>query len=114
MVTPKKQGKTTLTFRLADQEVKYDLTCTVDGIYIAPKSVSVQPGESKEITFFTEEGVDKSQIQWSSSDPGIADVNQGVVTAKENAFGTAEITAALPNGKVIALRYRCIKPEHIR
>ena len=70
----------------------------ISAITVSKMSLTLHTGETAELTasIWPEEGTNKT-VTWASSNPNIATVYNGVVTAR--AIGTAEITVTAINGK---------------
>ena len=85
LITPSSVGTTTITLQLGDQSVSYDLTVSVDSVFIpkggAAPHYTLQPEENLTIPCFTPEGVSPEDLTWTSSDEEVAVVDQnGKVT----------------------------------
>jgi uncharacterized protein YjdB len=69
----------------------------VTKVTVAPSTLSIKVGEKSPLTVTVEpENAEDKTLTWSSSDPGIATVSAGEVTAV--AVGSATITATASNG----------------
>lgn len=70
----------------------------VQGITLSQNNVSLLVGQSKTLTvYFSPSNATNKSISWSSSNPSVADVQNGTITAKSK--GSATITATSSNGK---------------
>lgn len=110
-VTAKKEGTTTITATAnADTMKKATCTVTVEGadvvqpssIAVSPTSLSLKEGDTNTLAATIDNAdkldADHKKITWTSSDEGVATVNDnGLVTAVS--AGTAMITAATTNGE---------------
>lgn len=73
-------------------------TIALDGITISPNTLDMTPGQSKNLTvYYTPTNATDKTISWSSDNPSVATVNNGVVYARTR--GTAIITVRSTNGK---------------
>lgn len=105
VVTPQGVGSTVITVTTNDGS--FTDTCSVnvlqgpDGISLDISETSVYAGDSFTLTasVLPEEAVDKS-VTWSTSNPDVAVVENGVVTVVGK--GTADITASTTDGGYIA------------
>jgi len=94
-------GQALITATSSDGETD-ECTVTVstdtagDKVTLQPSTLSLSIGEKASITEVVTPSNNLNGTVWSSSDPKIATVNNGEVTAVAN--GTATITATLPNG----------------
>lgn len=70
----------------------------VQGITLSQNNVSLSVGQSKTLTvYFSPSNATNKSVSWSSSNPSVADVQNGNITAKSK--GSATITATSSNGK---------------
>lgn len=70
----------------------------VQGITLSQNNVSLSVGQSKTLTvYFSPSNATNKSVSWSSSNPSVADVQNGIITAKSK--GSATITAISSNGK---------------
>lgn len=70
----------------------------VQGITLSQNNVSLSVGQSKTLTvYFSPSNATNKSVSWSSSNPSVADVQNGIITAKSK--GSATITATSSNGK---------------
>lgn len=70
----------------------------VQGITLSQNNVSLSVGQSKTLTvYFSPSNATNKSVSWSSSNPSVADVQNGIITAKLK--GSATITATSSNGK---------------
>lgn len=73
------------------------------GISISPNAIELNKGEEKTLTvYYTPSNATDKLISWSSSNPSVATISNGVVYAK--ARGTATITAKSSNGKTASAK----------
>ncbi|RUT43733.1 DNRLRE domain-containing protein [Paenibacillus anaericanus] len=73
----------------------------VTGLALEPKLVSLEKGGSTVLTpIFTPQDVVDRSVIWTSSDPKVASVYEGTVTAED--YGTATITVSTPDGLITA------------
>ena len=103
LVTAKGNGTATITVKSAANSSVSD-TCTVtvttpaSGITVTPESVTLNIGNTRQLTAAVAPSTASNKsVTWSSSDGGVASVSSsGLVTAKSN--GTATITAKTASG----------------
>ena len=104
VIKAKTPGTAVITVKSSNGKEAF-CTVTVNAQVIVPKQITLdqesaemKAGETLKLTaaILPENSEDKT-VTWSSSDPSVADVKDGIVTAKKG--GTAEITAATFNGK---------------
>ena len=70
----------------------------LQGISVAPNSASLSVGQSKNIiVYFNPTNATNKSISWSSSNPSVATVNNGMVTARSS--GVTTITVRSAEGK---------------
>lgn len=69
------------------------------GIEIAPSTLALNVGQTKTLTVLCDPLNAKADVNWTTSDPSVATVSNGVVTAKGE--GTATITATDKNNSQI-------------
>lgn len=70
----------------------------VQGITLSQNNVSLSVGQSKTLTvYFSPSNATNKSVSWSSSNPSVADVQNGTITAKSK--GSVTITATSSNGK---------------
>ncbi len=70
----------------------------LSGIKLSPNSLEMSPGQTKTLTvYYTPSNATDKTISWSSDNPSVATVSNGVVTAKSR--GIATITVKSSNGK---------------
>ncbi|MGN0804114.1 MAG: Ig-like domain-containing protein [Candidatus Coproplasma sp.] len=75
-------------------------TVAVESISISPSEVTLQVGKTQTLTVtFTPANATDQTLTWTSSNPEIASVSDGVVTAKTASETTVTITATTTNGK---------------
>lgn len=73
-------------------------TISLIGVKLSPNTLDMTPGQSKTLTvYYTPTNATDKTISWSSDNPSVATVNNGVVYAR--ARGTAIITVRSANGK---------------
>ena len=81
----------------------------VEGVSFPAETIRVPVGKTEKLKLvFTPEGAGESNIDWQSSDPSVATVMGGSVTAK--APGEAVITATLPSGLTAECTVRAVIP----
>lgn len=104
-ITAKAKGTAKITVSAMDGSGK-TATCTVTvkqpatGVVITPTSFTMAKGESKTLTaIISPTGADETGVNWTSSNPAVATVYNGVVYA--NADGVATITATCVNASNI-------------
>ena len=95
---------TTTTKQLTIKRVVAPENVTIDQTYSADKGYFCALNELQLILKYTTQPVDctTSLIEWTSSDPSVATVADGVVTFK--GFGETTITAATPDGKSSSIK----------
>ncbi len=95
VVTAVAPGTATITATCGDitAECKVDVKLPLTAISLSDKTASILVGNSKTltVTYDPEDTTDDKTITWSTSDPAVATVADGKVTAV--AAGTADITA---------------------
>ena len=107
LITAKSAGETTITAKASNGSF-YDCKVTVvakeeepepeeDKISLNTSSLSMNVGDKVRLVETVTPSNNVSSVTWSSSDPSIATVTNGEVTAVKN--GTTTITAKLPNGE---------------
>lgn len=70
----------------------------LSGVKLSPNTLDMTPGQSKTLTvYYTPTNATDKTISWSSDNPSVATVNNGVVYARTR--GTAIITVKSTNGK---------------
>ena len=70
---------------------------TLKGITLNPSEITLKAGESRDIAvIYTPEYAAEKTVTWASSDPSVATVNEGKVSALKE--GTAKITATSKDG----------------
>lgn len=70
----------------------------VQGITLSQNNVSLSVGQSKTLTvYFSPSNATNKSVSWSSSNPSVADVQNGTITGRSK--GSATITATSSNGK---------------
>ena len=106
-VTAVGAGTATITATAADGSEKYD-TCTVTvtqpvtGVTLDKPSMTLTEGDSETLTATVEpSNATNKNVTWSSSDPSVATVANGVVTAV--GAGTATITVTTEDGGKTAI-----------
>jgi len=68
----------------------------VEGIQLNKSEITLKAGETETLTYtLTPTQVTNPEVEWSSSNSGIVDVTDGVITAKD--IGEAEITVTIKN-----------------
>lgn len=71
----------------------------ISGISITPNGATISVGDTKKLVVnFTPNNASNTSVSWSSSNPAVATVTNGVVYGK--AKGSAKITAKTSNGKI--------------
>lgn len=70
-------------------------------VSISPNSMSLSVGESKRLTAYLSPSSSSATITWTSTDPSVAIVSNGLVTAKKK--GSTTITASVGNSKSTSL-----------
>ena len=82
---------------------------SVSSLSVNPSSLTLKPGEKQtlSVTFAPSDATER-EITWSSSDPSVATVEDGVVTAIKS--GTTTITASSSNGKTASCSVSVVVP----
>ena len=122
MITAKSAGETTITAK-ASNGYFYDCKVTVvaksatpapepDKISLNTSTLSMKVGDKVRLVETVTPSNNVSNVTWASSDPSVATVVNGEVTAVKN--GTATITATLPNGEraecVVTVSTKVVNP----
>jgi uncharacterized protein YjdB len=97
-VTAKAAGSTTITVRTADGSKTATCTVTVSagtvsvtGVTLSKTALTLVPGKSETLTAMVlPTTATKKTVKWSSSNSGVATINNGIITAVKD--GTATIT----------------------
>lgn len=96
------EGKARVTLSIGVKTYSYDITVVytpVTGIYMNPSIMSLKIGETGKITAYaTPVNASISGINWSSSDPSVAEVDQEG-NIKAISYGHAVITAVTQEGE---------------
>lgn len=78
-------------------------TIALSGIKLSPNTLDMSPGQSKTLAvYYTPTNATDKTISWSSDNPSVATVNNGVVYARSR--GTTIITVKSSNGKTDTAR----------
>ena len=84
----------------------------VTGISVTPTSLTLIEGESSDLTAsITPKDADNQTVTWSSSDSGVASVDNGRVTAVK--AGSASITAKSQDGRYTASCSVTVEKKHV-
>lgn len=109
VVTAVKPGKTTITISVESNPALNDTcevtvtdqTFPVTGVALTPDKVALNVGETQELTaVVAPSNATNKTVTWESSDPDVATVKDGVVTAVGK--GTATITVTTEDGNYTA------------
>ena len=78
-------------------------TIPLSGIALSPNAINMTIGQSKTITvYYTPTNATDKTISWSSENPSVATISNGIVYARSR--GTTVITAKASNGKKASVR----------
>lgn len=108
-VTAKSVGETTVTVTTADGNQQAACTVTVlpvsvTGVTLNQSAISLKVGETGTLTAtMLPSNATNKNVSWSSSNPSVAEVSNGMITAKDEGTATITVTTADGNKKATCL-----------